>query len=897
MVKNQKGFLLAEALIVSTFVISVLIFLFIQFKNLSTSYSDSFKYNRVDSLYALDNIKTYLKENSSSDKKISDSLTSSGKTYIYIYNNGSCNPDLGLRGTGYCEELMEKQGLKTVIFTKSKIADDPDDVTDDSEVFLKTELRTKANPFSENMKNFILRTSVKELKHTYRLIGEFEDGSFATFNVGDEDWNSAKYNDPDYVDPSYNNNLTSTSCFTTASKDSGLEITGYTCSNTTVKVPSEINGKRVISIGANAFKNKSLTSATIPPGVKYIEDSAFLGNNLTSFSIPESVTRIGTSAFANNKIAGNLIIPDSVSTIYSSAFANNKITSVTLGNVVSSIGDSAFLNNSISKISFNNFLYTIGNNAFAENKLSNTSSGGSVFTVPNGVTQIGTSAFQNNSITKVSIPESVSTIGSYAFKEKEVTSGVNPWEDIEINGENEYRFNATWAEIGWPLSKISASKSFAMTNGSATYEIDLDGYYKIDLWGAEGGYAICNSKTYSTDSSCAKGGKGAYTSGIAYFEAGKKLYVYVGGKAENTEIPSSSTISSKGGFNGGGNGTWDSNTDEETPEAAGGGGGATDIRYEGTGLENRIMVAGGGGGASWTSTGGYGGDLWGGSELALYSNYPVTKATPGKQATGNALGTGASGSGAGDSNGVAGGGGGYYGGKTNTSTSSGENNSGAGGSSFISGYAGVNALNSSKAHTKNTIHYSGIYFMSAKMINGASSMPDTSLEKTETGHSGDGSARITYLGNAKPTLSSSLKNVRYIKDCVNGSSKNNYNHWTEIQAIADGKNVAKGKTPSGTSTLKNNNDESKSTYITDGVIDDHTLWTQSSTTGSEQCVTIDLGAKYNLEEIAVWHYFGDGRYYKSHTVYAGTTKSSLRKIYFSSGSTSTSENTNGIRIK
>jgi len=86
---NQKGFLLAESLIVATFVLSLLIFLFVQFKNLSTSYDSGFKYNSVEGLYALDNVKTYLKENASDDKKISSSLAAQSKPYLTITFNAS----------------------------------------------------------------------------------------------------------------------------------------------------------------------------------------------------------------------------------------------------------------------------------------------------------------------------------------------------------------------------------------------------------------------------------------------------------------------------------------------------------------------------------------------------------------------------------------------------------------------------------------------------------------------------------------------------------------------------------------------------------------------------------------------------------------------------------------
>lgn len=74
------------------------------------------------------------------------------------------------------------------------------------------------------------------------------------------------------------------------------------------------------------------------------------------------------------------------------------------------------------------------------------------------------------------------------------------------------------------------------------------------------------------------GGKGAYAKGTINLTANTdKLYIYVGGK---------------NGYNGGGTGY--------SPNGVGptNGGGATDIRVNGTGLNNRVIVAGGGGGPS-----------------------------------------------------------------------------------------------------------------------------------------------------------------------------------------------------------------------------------------------------------------------------------------------------------
>ena len=48
-----------EILVVSTFIISVFIYLFVQFRSINHSYQISFKYNTANGLYAVNNIKIF----------------------------------------------------------------------------------------------------------------------------------------------------------------------------------------------------------------------------------------------------------------------------------------------------------------------------------------------------------------------------------------------------------------------------------------------------------------------------------------------------------------------------------------------------------------------------------------------------------------------------------------------------------------------------------------------------------------------------------------------------------------------------------------------------------------------------------------------------------------------
>ena len=62
MQKNNKGFILVETLLVSVFILTTLVFLFVQFRSIKKGFDDIFKYNTVTGMYAACNFSTYIKE-------------------------------------------------------------------------------------------------------------------------------------------------------------------------------------------------------------------------------------------------------------------------------------------------------------------------------------------------------------------------------------------------------------------------------------------------------------------------------------------------------------------------------------------------------------------------------------------------------------------------------------------------------------------------------------------------------------------------------------------------------------------------------------------------------------------------------------------------------------------
>ena len=74
------------------------------------------------------------------------------------------------------------------------------------------------------------------------------------------------------------------------------------------------------------------------------------------------------------------------------------------------------------------------------------------------------------------------------------------------------------------FDSLDIDKPFEYTNAAQPFDVIVTGYYKFEVWGAEGGYR--SSQSYS--------GKGGYSAGTIKLNAGDKLYVYTGGQGGAT---------------------------------------------------------------------------------------------------------------------------------------------------------------------------------------------------------------------------------------------------------------------------------------------------------------------------------------------------------------------------
>lgn len=279
------------------------------------------------------------------------------------------------------------------------------------------------------------------------------------------------------------------------------------------------------------------------------------------------------------------------------------------------------------------------------------------------------------------------------------------------------------------FTSLRAGDIINCSYSGAKKNIDLPaGTYKLEVWGAQGGSRNTNNQ----------GGPGGYSIGTLTLTTKTTLYIYSGGQPTAVKV---------GGFNGGGAGY----------NFGYGGGGASDIRIAKDSLYARVIVAGGGGGACYLVTlkgagggtqglGGYnnettiaGSNRSGGGGTQTQGGHPYSiSATTYPEAVGT-FGKGGAGGAGKIGYSCGGGGSGWYGGGGAYDNNSGpDGRSGGGGSGYV--YTSTTAAN----YPSGCLLNSNYYLANASTKNGTVSFTSPT-GSAETGHTGNGYARITIL--------------------------------------------------------------------------------------------------------------------------------------------------------
>lgn len=150
MKKSNKGFMLAEVFIVSSFVLGVLVYMFIQINSIMKNYNNSFSYDTVQGLYMTNEVMNYIKIKNQASNFVSNSCN----TYQIISFDDS-----------FGQEIKEVANIKTAIIGNTNYI--KENITDDSNVTPKTKDYVK---YINKKSNCI-------------LLLEFNDDTYASLNM------------------------------------------------------------------------------------------------------------------------------------------------------------------------------------------------------------------------------------------------------------------------------------------------------------------------------------------------------------------------------------------------------------------------------------------------------------------------------------------------------------------------------------------------------------------------------------------------------------------------------------------------------------------------------------------------------------------------------------------
>ena len=241
--------------------------------------------------------------------------------------------------------------------------------------------------------------------------------------------------------------------------DGNIEICGYTKAQSSITIPSEIDGRKVTKIAEGAFENcTALKDLLNWADLTYIGANAFKGcTGLKDISIPGETTFIGESAFEGCKSLKTVILWGEPTSIEKNTFKGcTKLTDISLPSSVKYISESAFENcTSMTTVIIWGDITSIGKNAFRScSSLDDISIPSSCKVIEEsafegctdldtvilwGGTNIGNSAFrQCTSLEEISISSDTEYIGDYAFEGCSSLSNVIMWGRSTKIGKNAF---------------------------------------------------------------------------------------------------------------------------------------------------------------------------------------------------------------------------------------------------------------------------------------------------------------------------------------------------------------------------------------------------------------------------------------------------------------------------
>lgn len=243
------------------------------------------------------------------------------------------------------------------------------------------------------------------------------------------------------------------------------EITGCSASGCFLTIPETVDGYKVISIGKNAFANKTeIVQLKVPEGVQVIGDSAFEGcTALVRAELPKSLLSIGYMSFATCNALWEVTGHEKLELIGGSAFyACTSLSSIDLPKSLRSIGNDAFSGcSALAQIVLPENECTLGNKVFSYcDSLSYVELGG-ITCIPEGTFEKCTS------LSSINIGKKIESIGNSAFRGCEALRNVTVSNKLKSIGYSVFE-ETPWLSESTEEFLVIGDGILVMYNGNAS---------------------------------------------------------------------------------------------------------------------------------------------------------------------------------------------------------------------------------------------------------------------------------------------------------------------------------------------------------------------------------------------------------------------------------------------
>lgn len=117
MKKNNKGFMLAEVVVTSTLLLTIMVSLFFAFNRIYTRFNNITKYKNIDGMFAIENMIEYMINETGNNNINNILLSKENNNYKYIIDNKICK----LSDNNYCNEIQKTYKINNLIIVNQTL--------------------------------------------------------------------------------------------------------------------------------------------------------------------------------------------------------------------------------------------------------------------------------------------------------------------------------------------------------------------------------------------------------------------------------------------------------------------------------------------------------------------------------------------------------------------------------------------------------------------------------------------------------------------------------------------------------------------------------------------------------------------------------------------------------